>query len=105
MVRPLLYISHFKGDWQGCGIYGGGGGGGGGDGGCGGGGAIGGTKGIHTKVVENVKGNTIWHITRIVHKIRCTTRRRRIGEGYLISTQKAFRLRYYRKWLLSVFKK
>lgn len=96
MVRPLLYISHFKGDWQGCGVYGGGGGG------CDGGGAIGGTKGIHAKVVENVKGNTIWYITRIVHKIRC---RRRIGEGYLISTQKAFRLRYYRKWLLSVFKK
>jgi len=64
---------------------------------CSGGGGGGGTKGIRAKVVENVKGNTIWYKTRIVHKIRCTTCRRRIGEGYLISTQKAFCLWYYRK--------
>jgi len=41
---------------------------------CGGGGCDGsGAKGIHAKVVENVKGNTIWYTTRIVHKICCTT--------------------------------
>jgi len=56
----------------------------------------GGAKGIRTKVVENVKGNTIWYTARIVHKIRCTTCGG-IGEGYLISTQKAFRLWYYIK--------
>jgi len=67
---------------------------------CGGGGRDGsGAKGIRAKVVENVKGNTntIWYTTRIVHKICCMTCGGRIRGGYLISTQKAFRLWYYRK--------
>lgn len=83
MVGPLLYISHFKGGLAGM-IWDGGGGGDGG----------GVAKGIRVKVVENVKGNSIWCTTRIVHEIRYRTCGRRIGEGYLISTQKAFRLRY-----------
>jgi len=64
---------------------------------CDGKGNGGGAKGIRAKGVENVKDNTIWYTTRIVHKIRCTKCGRRIGEGYLISTQKAFHLWYYGK--------